>query len=92
MAEVRKFAKTQHKDDLPENISVVVHIFSDIGQLAQDLSAANLVPDPDQIWTFIQDICKLQPGFTVSDCGSGRQAVDAKMKRGRSRLQPLECC
>jgi len=57
-----------------------VHIFSDIGRLAQDLSAASLLPDPDQLWTFIQDICKIEPGITVSDCGSGHEAVDVKLK------------
>ena len=80
ITEVKEFAKAQHKNDLPENISLVVHIFSDIGRLAQDLSAAGILPDPDQLWTFIQDICKLEPCFTVSDCGSGREAVDAKLK------------
>ncbi|KAK4937927.1 hypothetical protein LTR10_021568 [Elasticomyces elasticus] len=80
IAEVKEFAKAQHKNDLPEDISLVVHIFSDIGGLAQDLSASDSLPDPDQLWTFIQDICKLEPCFTVSDCGSGHEAVDAKLK------------
>ncbi|EXJ86894.1 hypothetical protein A1O3_03848 [Capronia epimyces CBS 606.96] len=80
LADVRDFARSQHKNDLPENISVVVHIFSDVGRLAQDLSAANLLPDPDQLWTFIQDVCKIEPGITISDCGAGHEAVDAKVK------------
>lgn len=80
ITEVKEFAKAPHKNDLPEDISLVVHIFSDIGRLAQDLSAAGILPDPDQLWTFIQDICKLEPCFTVSDCGSGHEAVDAKLK------------
>ncbi|KAK5269787.1 hypothetical protein LTR96_005485 [Exophiala xenobiotica] len=80
ISEAKEVARAQHKNDLPENISPVVHIFSDIGRLAQDLSAASLLPDPDQLWTFIQDICKIEPGITVSNCGSGHEAVDAKLK------------
>ncbi|KAI1629056.1 hypothetical protein EDD37DRAFT_644827 [Exophiala viscosa] len=80
ITEVKELAKAQHKNDLPEDILLVVHIFSDIGRLAQDLSTAGNLPNPDQLWTFIQDICKLEPCFTVSDCGSGREAVDAKLK------------
>jgi hypothetical protein len=63
---------------------VVVHVFADIGRLAQDLSAAGLLPEPEHLWTFIQGICKSEPCFTVTDCGSGQQAVDAKMKRERT--------
>ncbi|EXJ88109.1 hypothetical protein A1O1_05037 [Capronia coronata CBS 617.96] len=81
LAEVKEAARNQHKNDLPEHISVVVHIFSDVGRLAQDLSAANLLPDPDQLWTFIQQVCKIQPCFTISDCGAGHEAVDAKVKQ-----------
>ncbi|KIX02951.1 uncharacterized protein Z518_06501 [Rhinocladiella mackenziei CBS 650.93] len=79
--EAKEFAAQQHKNDLPDNISVVVHIFSDIGRLARDLSDANLLPELDQLWTFIQDICKTEPCLTVSDCGAGHEAVDAKLKQ-----------
>lgn len=89
LSEVKEFAKAQHKNDLPEDVSVVVHIFSDIGRLAHDLSTASLLPAPDQLWTFIQDVSKLEPRFTISDCGSGHQAVDAKLKREQSPGNPL---
>lgn len=78
---MKDYAKNQHKNDLPETISVVVHIFSDVGRLAQDLSATNLLPDPEQLWTFIQDVSRLAPCVTVSDCGAGHESVEAKMKR-----------
>ncbi|KAG9792306.1 hypothetical protein ABEF93_008591 [Exophiala dermatitidis] len=81
LAEVKEFARQQHKNDLPETISVVVHIFSDIGRLAQDLATANLLPDPDRLWTFVQDACKIEPCITISDCGAAHDAVDAKMKQ-----------
>lgn len=80
ITEVKEHARQQHKNDLPENVSVVAHIFSDIGRLAHDLSAAKLLPEPDKLWNFIQEVCKLEPGFTISDCGTGHQAVDSKMK------------
>jgi hypothetical protein len=78
--EAKYFAQDKHKNDLPENLSIIVHIFVDVGQLADDLSSANLLPNPDQLWLFIQDASKLEPGITISDCGSGHEAVDAKMK------------
>jgi hypothetical protein len=59
---------------------VIVHIFMDVGRLAHDLSSANLLPEPDQLWTFIQGASKHEPGLTISDCGAGSQAVHAKMK------------
>ncbi|OQV04510.1 hypothetical protein CLAIMM_09377 [Cladophialophora immunda] len=80
VAEAKTFAREQHKNDLPDHLSVVVHIFIDVGKLADDLSIAGVLPDPDQLWTFIQDAGKLEPGITISDCGAGRHAVDAKMK------------
>lgn len=89
ISKAKEVARAQHKNDLPENISPVVHIFSDIGRLAQDLSAASLLPDPDQLWTFIQDICKIEPGITVSDCGSGHEAVDVKLKCEESQTWPI---
>ncbi|OAP65076.1 hypothetical protein AYL99_01048 [Fonsecaea erecta] len=80
VTEAKAFARAQHKNDLPDHLSVVVHIFIDVGKLADDLSTAGLLPDPDQLWTFIQDAGKLETGVTISDCGAGHQAVDAKMK------------
>ncbi|EXJ55081.1 hypothetical protein A1O7_08006 [Cladophialophora yegresii CBS 114405] len=80
IAEAKTCARAQHKNDLSDNLSAIVHIFVDVGRLAHDLSTANLLPEPDQLWTFIQDASKLEPGITISDCGSGQGAVDAKMK------------
>ena len=83
LEEVRGFARSQHKHDsapLPENIKVVVHVFCDIGRLADDLSTANLLPDPDALWGFVQEICKIEPFVTVSDCGSSPTAVDSKIQ------------
>ena len=85
--EAKSLAQEEHKNDLPEHLSVIVHIFIDVGKLAEDLSTANLLPDPDQLWTFVQDVSKLEPGVTISDCGTGHQAVDAKMKRELSLNQ-----
>lgn len=73
-------AREQHPNDLPDSLSAMVHIFIDVGRLADDLLSANLLPEPDQLWTFIQEACKLEPGVTISDCGSGHQAVDRKMQ------------
>ncbi|KIW63523.1 hypothetical protein, variant [Phialophora macrospora] len=80
IAEAKAFARAQHKNDLSEQLSAIVHVFVDVGKLADDLSTANLLPEPDQLWTFIQDASKIEPGITISDCGAGRAAVDAKMK------------
>ncbi|ETI20628.1 hypothetical protein G647_06970 [Cladophialophora carrionii CBS 160.54] len=80
VAEAKAFARAQHKNDLSDNLSAIVHIFVDVGSLADDLSTANLLPEPDQLWAFIQDASKLEPGITITDCGSGHDAVDAKMK------------
>ncbi len=86
LAEVRQLARIAHKNELPEDVAVVVHIFADIGRLAQDLSAADLLPDPEHLWTFIQGICKAEPCLTVTDCGSGHQAVDAKIRREHTTI------
>lgn len=59
---------------------MVVHIFSDIGRLADDLSAANLLPDPDALWGFVQEVCRIAPYITISDCGSSPKAVDGKIQ------------
>lgn len=59
---------------------MVVHIFSDIGRLADDLSAANLLPDPDALWGFVQEVCRIAPYITISDCGSSPNAVDNKIQ------------
>ncbi|KAH0847227.1 hypothetical protein FOPE_00333 [Fonsecaea pedrosoi] len=80
VAEAKAFAREQHKNDLPDLLSVIVHIFIDVGKLADDLSTAGSPPDPDQLWTFIQNASKLEPGVTISDCGSGHHAVDAKIR------------
>jgi hypothetical protein len=80
IAEAKAFALAQHKNDLPEHLSVIVHIFIDVGKLADDLSTTGVLPEPDQLWTFIQDASKLEPGVTISDCGAGHNAVDAKIK------------
>ncbi|KIY01991.1 uncharacterized protein Z520_02129 [Fonsecaea multimorphosa CBS 102226] len=80
VAEASAFAREQHKNDLPDHLAVVVHIFIDVGKLADDLSIAGLLPNPDQLWTFIQNVSRLEPGVTISDCGSGHHAVEAKMK------------
>ncbi|KIW12646.1 hypothetical protein PV08_09924 [Exophiala spinifera] len=80
VAEVKDFARAQHKNDLPEGVSLVTHIFSDIGQLAHDLSAANLIPEPDRLWPFILEVCRVEPGITITDCGSGPDAVRHKLK------------
>lgn len=80
MAEVKDFARSQHKNDLPEGVRTVTHIFSDIAQLAHDLSTAKLLPEPDKLWTFIQEVCRIEPGITITDCGSGHEAVDEKLK------------
>jgi hypothetical protein len=53
----------------------------DVGKLADDLSTANMLPEPDQLWTFIQDASRFEPGIIISDCGSDHGAVDVKMKR-----------
>ena len=81
IAEAKLSAQSQHKNDLPEHLSVILHIFMDVGKLADDLSTAGLLPEPDQLWTFIQDASKHELGVTITDCGSGHQAVDLKMKR-----------
>ena len=78
--EVKLNAQEQHKNDLPEDLSVIVHIFINVGKLADNLSTCNLLPNPDQLWTFIQDASKFEPGLTISDCGSDHRVVDAKMK------------
>ncbi|KAJ9633657.1 hypothetical protein H2204_006863 [Knufia peltigerae] len=80
VAEVKDFARAQHKSDLPEGIDTVTHVFADIGQLAHDLSVAKLLPEPDTLWTFIQEVSKVDPGMTITDCGSGHGAVDTKLK------------
>lgn len=85
LKEVQDFARSQHKNDfapLPDSIKVVVHVFSDIGRLADDLSAASLLPDPDTLWTFVQEICKIAPTVTISDCGNDPRAVDNKVQGG----------
>ena len=79
--EAKAYAREQHKNDLPEHFSVIVHIFIDVGKLADDLSRANLLPEPDQLWSFIQHGCQLEPGLTISDVGSSHEAVEAKLKR-----------
>ncbi|KAJ9612888.1 hypothetical protein H2200_002829 [Cladophialophora chaetospira] len=80
ITEAKASAREQHKNDLPEHLSVIVHIFIDVGKLADDLSTSNLLPEPDQLWTFIQEASKNELGVTITDCGAGHQAVDAKMK------------
>lgn len=85
LTEAKEYARTRHKNDLPENISVVVHIFSDICQLARDLYDSQALSDPGQLGTFVQELCSFYPGFTISDCRGGRQTVDAKMKCTKAR-------
>ncbi|KIW94333.1 uncharacterized protein Z519_05649 [Cladophialophora bantiana CBS 173.52] len=80
VTEAKALAREQHKNDLPDHLSVIVHIFIDVGKLADDLSTTGLLPEPDQLWTFIQEAGKLEPGITISDCGSGHHAVEAKIR------------
>jgi hypothetical protein len=84
-SEAKTSAQEQRKNDLPStNLSVIVHIFIDVGRLADDLASAGLLPEPDKLWTFIQGVCA-EAGVTISDVGSDQRAVAAKMKCKLSR-------
>ncbi|KEF51688.1 uncharacterized protein A1O9_12323, partial [Exophiala aquamarina CBS 119918] len=79
--QVRQFARDQHKHDLLENTIPIVHVFSDIDRLSQDLQSAGALPDPSSLLDFCQELCKAQPYFTISDCSMDPQAAAMKVEK-----------
>lgn len=80
LEELRQFARDQHKHDLLESTIPVIHVFSDIDQLAKDLQNAGALPDPSSLLDFCQELCKAQPYFTISDCSMDPRAAATKVE------------
>jgi len=90
MAEAREHAESQHMNDLPESISTVIHIFLDVGRLADDLVAAGMLSGKDQLLDFLHSFSQAGPLIAVTDCGPGREAVDAKLKGRCSMVETVQ--
>ena len=78
--EVLETAKSRHKNDLASDVRIVVHVFVDLDRLLGDLVSAGSLPDRQQLDEFTKALTASTPSLAVTDCGSGRQGVDAKLK------------
>lgn len=79
-SEIRDFAKSQHKSDLAESFQILIHIMVDIAQLEDDLLAAGMIEDKQQVKHFLSALTKTHPLLMITDCGRGRDAVETKLK------------
>jgi hypothetical protein len=83
IAEIREAAESKHKSDLASDIQVVVHLFIDFGRLIRDLVSAGSLSDGQQLQDFTAALTASSGLLSVTDCGSGREGIDGKMKGQR---------
>ena len=80
MSEIRTIVRQQHKNDLAEEISILMNIFVDFDRLSQDLIAAGSISTRKQLDMFFKALIAEHPLLSVVDCGSNQGAVPAKMQ------------
>ena len=80
ITEVHDTAKSRHKNDLSADIRVVIHMFLDFDRLLEDFISAGSLSARQELEDFTRALTVSSPCLVVTDCGPGRQGVDAKMK------------
>ena len=80
ISEVHEIAKSRHKNDLASDIRIVLHVFLDFDRLLGDLVSAGSLTARKQLEEFTKALTASTPSLFVTDCGPGRQGVDAKLK------------
>ena len=80
ITELHETAKSKHKNDLTSDIRIVLHIFVDSDRLLGHLVSAGSLSARKQLEEFMKALTASTPSLSVTDCGPGRQGVDAKLK------------